>query len=149
MSEYSGSEREFAYQNNNPVKMLNNINNYGPPYSGGAPVPVYPQQTPTPSMIYTRPVGATVVVNQAIPAAPLMIDCNTSSSFSTVCPFCRREIMTNSIQTFNCASCLLCYMSGFFLYCCFQLCRGKEILCCDAEHRCPNCGGTVARYYSC
>ena len=105
-------------------------NNYGQP---GAAVP--PQG------------GPTIVVNQVGPA--ISIQANTSSPFQTTCPYCQSAILTTSVKTFNCATCLLCYCTGICLFCCIQCCRGKDFCCYDAVHSCPNCGKVLAQYVSC
>ena len=88
-----------------------------------------------------------IVVNQVAPGISMIAD--TYLPFETECPFCKKEITTTAIQTFNCGTCCLCYFTGLFLFCCIQLCRGKDICCYDAVHKCPECGKTVAVYNSC
>ena len=147
------------FNNNN----INNINNISP----AQPVPItqgnniYPQQyiqpypQPYPQPIVQpiiQPVGGYVqptpiIVNQAVPTA---IDATrTSRSCNTFCPYCQRTVMSISIQTFNCTTCL-CFVLGcicFFL--CVQAMYGKDYGCYDAIHKCPLCGQTIATYKSC
>ena len=48
----------------------------------------------------------TIVVNQVTPYTRKDYYVNRASSFSTTCQFCQQKIMTKSIQTFNCGTCL-------------------------------------------
>ena len=96
---------------------------------------------------YVKAMPAKVVVNQIQPN--VTITANTSSSFATVCPFSKVGITTIAIKTCNCCTCLLCYCTGLVFFCCVQLCRGKDVCCYDAQHKCPNCGQIVAVYNSC
>jgi len=90
---------------------------------------------------------SSIVVNQVSPGISMVAQ--TYEPFSTICPFCKKKITTYANQNFNCATCFLCYCTGCFLYCCIQICRGKDICCFDAIHECPKCGKTVAVYNSC
>ena len=88
-----------------------------------------------------------IVVNQVSPGISMIA--HTYLPFETECPFCKKEITTDAIQTFNCGTCFLCYSTGFCLFCCIQICREKDICCYDAVHRCPYCRKTIAVYNSC
>ena len=68
------------------------------------------------------------------------------SPVSTTCPFCRTTVTTTVEESFNCCACLLCCYTGILIYVCIQLCNDKSILCCDATHRCPNCGAVIGQY---
>ncbi len=142
MAEFSSAQR---YSVGAPVP----IGASPPPY--GAPYPPQPQPMVVNAGItagVTVPaMGSAIVVNQVAPA--MSVVAHTSSPFATVCPFCKSQITTTAIQTFNCGTCLLCYCTGLCLFCCIQLCRGKDICCYDAIHKCPACGQTVAVYNSC
>ena len=118
---------------------------------GSSPYPPQPQPVNVNSSDSTGVTGprrgASIVVNQMSPGISMIA--YTYMPYETECPFCKKEITTNAIQTFNCGTCCLFYCTGLFLYCCIQICRGKDICCYDAVHKCPNCGKTVAVYESC
>ena len=121
-------------------------------YSSAQPVPVVQGGQPYPPPAVQPVVGqpgytAAIVVNQG--GAGLALPANTSKSYATTCPGCGQSIMTNSIRTFNCCTCLLCYCTGILCFLCIQACRGKDFCCYDAVHSCPNCGRTLASYNSC
>jgi hypothetical protein len=46
-------------------------------------------------------------------------------------------------------SCLAvcCLFLGWMTVC--QMCKGKDLTCCDAEHSCANCGGKIGTYNAC
>ena len=128
------------YQNT-PQQYQNTPNAYGQSY----PAPVVAQ----PVVGYARPsYSAAIIVNQVAPVGAMVV-ANTSSPFACVCPYCRSQIMTNSLQTFNCCTCLMCYCTGLLLFLCIQAVRGKDFCCYDAIHSCPRCGKTIASYNSC
>ena len=128
-------------------------------YTNAAPVPVgdskgnlvpinYGQPQPmTQPVTYVQAVPSAVIVNQGQPM--ITLTANTSSSFATVCPFCKASITTTAIKSFNCCTCLLCYCTGLVFFCCVQLIRGKDVCCYDAQHKCPGCGQIIAVYDSC
>ena len=109
-----------------------------------------PAPAPQPVVVgYDQPVySAQIVVNQRVPVG-IAVVANTSSPFATVCPFCHNNIMTNSLQTFNCCTCLLCCCTSLIIFLCIQAIRGKDFCCYDAIHSCPRCGKTIATYQSC
>ena len=118
--------------------------NYSPQQPG------YPnQQIPYQQQQYGQPVQYAVqpaiVVNQVSPVIVRMPKLGLSP-VSTTCPFCRTTVTTTVEQSFNCCACLLCCYTGFLVYACIQLCNDKSILCCDATHRCPLCGGIIGQY---
>ena len=90
-----------------------------------------------------------IVVNQVTPAVAVITPAVKSTPYLTVCPFCKNQVMTSTIRTFNCCTCLLCYCTGLICFLIIQSCRGKDLSCYDADHRCPNCGQTLGRYESC
>ena len=107
--------------------------------------PPYPQGNVP--VNYSPPVQAAVVVNQVVPVATVIS--HTSSPFATTCQYCKNQITTTAIQTFNCSACLLCCWTGWIFFCCFQLIREKDICCYDAVHKCPICGNTISIYSAC
>ena len=90
-----------------------------------------------------------IIVNQVTPAVTVAIPAMKATPYLTVCPYCRNQVMTSSIQTFNCCTCLLCWCTGLIWFCIIQSIRGKDIGCYDAVHKCPNCGQTIGIYESC
>ena len=131
-------------QNAGPVPVVNGTNNYGGAYPQQMQSP-YPQ--PNVAVAYSQPVQAAIVVNQVAPV--VTVSTNTTSPFRTVCPYCKNSVTTNPILTFNCNACLLCCWTGLLFFVCFQLCRGKEVGCNDANHNCPICGNTISHYTAC
>ena len=89
-----------------------------------------------------------IIINQVSPMFMSSVKLG-GSSVSMAFPFCRYNINTITTSEFNCSSCCMCWMLGFIFYICFQLCRGKGILCENVEHRCPNCGNVIGKYESC
>ena len=134
------SERENA----GPVPVVNGMNNYGTAYPPPMQSP-YPQ--PNIAMAYSQPVPAAIVINQVAPV--ITVTAHTSSPYATTCQFCKNPITTTPITTCNCLACLLCWWTGLIFFCCFQLCRGKDVCCFDATHKCPICGNTVSFYTAC
>ena len=111
------------------------------------------QPVPNTSNIYSRnqnqnnmPGQNAVVINQIAPTG--LLTAPKTAPYSIVCPFCKKNIVTNAVKSFDCISCLLCY---FFCicYCIAQCARGKECCCYNAEHKCPNCGQVVGIYKNC
>jgi hypothetical protein len=89
-----------------------------------------------------------IVTNQIVP-----IVINTSVKFksnpvSLYCPFCKHKITTNTKKKFNTVACCCCIFFSIY-YVCIQACRGKNILCCDVIHKCPNCKLTLGEYNAC
>ena len=94
--------------------------------------------------VYIQPA---IIVNQPSPVVVNLSNVGLSP-FATICPFCRNRITTNVETSWNCCACLLCCYTGLLIYACIQLCNNKSLLCCDATHKCPNCGCTIANYYA-
>ena len=122
-----------------------NYNNAG--YPQMVQQPLVPQVVPDP-IVTVQPVAPpTVIVNQVVPG--ISAYANTSSPYPTICPYCQKQVTTNPLTSCNFVACLACYFGGFLLYCIVQLARGKDICCCNADHRCPICQRTIAIYNPC
>ena len=67
---------------------------------------------------------------------------------SMTCPFCRKVITTKTELKFNFVACFCCLIFNL-LYCCVQICLGKNACCCDIKHKCPECGRILGNYKSC
>lgn len=67
---------------------------------------------------------------------------------SMTCPFCLQAITTKTESKFNCVACFCCLIFTL-LYCCIQICLGKNVCCCDIKHKCPKCGRILGYYKSC
>ena len=67
---------------------------------------------------------------------------------SMTCPFCLKVITTRTESKFNFVACFCCLIFNL-LYCCVQICLGKNACCCDIKHKCPNCGKILGYYKSC
>ena len=64
------------------------------------------------------------------------------------CYYCEQEITTVVELKLNILACVCSVICNLY-YCLFQICRGKEMLCCDFKHRCPKCGRVLGEYKSC
>ena len=120
-------------------------------YPGGQAVPpagVMPMNAQAVPITYST-AQPQIIVNQVTPAVTVAIPAMQATPYLTVCPYCRNQVMTSSIQTFNCCTCLLCWCTGLIWFCIIQSIRGKDIGCYDAVHKCPNCGQTIGIYESC
>ena len=120
-------------------------------YPGGQAVPpagVMPMNAQAVPITYST-AQPQIIVNQVTPAVTVAIPATRATPYLTVCPYCRLQVMTSSIQTFNCCTCLLCWCTGLIWFCIIQSIRGKDIGCYDAVHKCPNCGQTIGVYESC
>ena len=120
-------------------------------YPGGQAVPpagVMPMNAQAVPITYST-AQPQIIVNQVTPAVTVAIPAMQATPYLTVCPYCRLQVMTSSIQTFNCCTCLLCWCTGLIWFCIIQSIRGKDIGCYDAVHKCPNCGQTIGIYESC
>ena len=117
---------------------------YGQP-PNSASMPMNPQVVP---IVIGQP-QPQIIVNQVTPVVAVSAPAPRSTPYLTVCPYCRNQVMTSSIQTFNCCTCLLCYCTGIIWFCIIQAIRDKDIGCYDAVHKCPNCGQTISVYESC
>ena len=108
----------------------------------------YGQPMGGPSM---PPSSQNVVYNQAQPQVVNVISGQTfgTKPVSITCQFCKNPVTTNVEKSCNCCSCLLCCWTGFIFWVCIQCCRNKEINCCDATHKCPQCGQILGNYTSC
>ena len=67
---------------------------------------------------------------------------------SMTCPFCLKVITTKTESKFNFVACFCCLIFNL-LYCCVQICLGKNACCCDIKHKCPECGRVLGYYKSC
>ena len=135
------SNRGMGYSSAQPVPIVQGGQPYPPVAQGGQPYPP-PAVQPIPNQV-----GAAIIVNQG--GGGVAQTANTSKPFAATCPGCGKGIMTNSVRTCNCCTCLLCYCTGIIFFLCIQACRGKDFCCYDAVHSCPECGRTIASYNSC
>ena len=66
-----------------------------------------------------------------------------------ICPFCKIYINTAVNKSVSCCNVLCFVCTSPVLWAAFQLVRGKDLVCLDAKHRCPNCGANVGTYTAC
>ena len=118
------------------------------PPQGVQPMPMGVAAQPVPIVQGVNQVQP-IVVNQVTPAVAVVTPAARSSPYLTICPFCQNQVMTLSTLQFNCCTCCLCWCTGFVCFAIIQACRGKDINCYDAEHKCPMCGKTIGMYNSC
>ena len=71
-----------------------------------------------------------------------------SEPVTMTCPFCKNLITTRTYSTCNYVACC-CFLLFNIFYCCVQICSGKNVLCVDITHTCPNCGRVIGHYNSC
>ena len=93
-----------------------------------------------------------IIANQPLQAPNIIMTGRPSFGkipVSTICQFCRNQMTTAVQSSFNFGAFLLCWFTGFICVICIQCCLGKKVGCCDAVHKCPVCGQTVAIYNSC
>ena len=64
----------------------------------------------------------------------------------TKCPHCFQQVTTNVETSCSCCACCCCIISFFVIYACIQCCKGKDICCQDAVHRCPSCQKDIYYY---
>lgn len=72
-----------------------------------------------------------------------------TSSVLATCPSCRVSSNTNVITSFSIKNTLCCICFDPVIWIIYQLCRGKDLNCCDATHHCSGCGGFIANYQAC
>ena len=147
------SEKRIINQNNNIQNQNYNpqIQQGGIPQQMGIQTIPYGNQPQYGQPVMIQPMqGGAIVVNQATPTVIISRPLNLGTSpVSTTCPFCRNFVATVVEQSFNCGTCCLCWCTGFCFFALFQLCRGKDICCYDAVHKCPRCGKIIGTYDSC
>ena len=94
-------------------------------------VVVYEQQTPA-----TNNQNANQIIFKSTPV-------------SAICPNCGYNGLTRTVTTCSIANCLCCWFTDPICWCCFQLCRGKDLNCNDAVHSCVRCGAVLGSYSAC
>lgn len=104
------------------------------------------QSLSTISENYITETSTQIVTNQI---EPTVISVRFKSNpVSLFCTFCKRPITTKIKRKFNIVACCCCFFFSIY-YVCIQACRGKNILCCDVIHKCPNCGLVLGEYNAC
>ena len=117
-----------------------------PQYSAQPPQAIQPVigQPVTPIAQVPVTQNQPIVVNQVTLQHKFKTDPTTLT-----CPFCKQTIRTNVDTDLNCANCCLCLMTGVIVWACIMCCMDKDLNCCDATHKCPNCGSIVGNYKAC
>ena len=113
--------------------------------------PGYGQPAGGPPPMGQQPMPQPIVVNQATPQVVNVVGAQTFGTVpvSITCQFCKNPVTTTVEKSCSCGACCLCMMTGFIFYACIQCCRGKEICCCDAVHKCPSCQQQLGAYQAC
>ncbi len=113
--------------------------------------PGYGQPAGVPPPMGQPPMGQPIIVNQATPQVVNVVGAQTFKTVpvSMTCQFCKNPVTTTVEKSCSCGACCLCIMTGFIFYACIQCCRGKEICCCDAVHKCPSCQQQLGAYQAC
>lgn len=144
------NNNNYNNQNYNPGPNYNNNQGYnpGPNYNNnqGYNPPNYSS-----NVVSTTPI---IVNNQTSPRDNTTVVVNNAGKYKTssivaTCPTCRTTGPTSVTTSFSCSNycCYLCFDP--IIYVIYQLVRGKDIICCDATHNCPNCGAYIASYSAC
>ena len=155
-----------------PVEINNNIKPGQPPIEinnniqQGQTQQIYNQQQPQviyqpPGQIVYQPVAQPLYGQNIVVAQPqhllqggIVINQNQPlfaqqiflvNPVNMICPFCKQQINTLVETHFNCGACCICCLLGVF-YFLMQAVRGKDLMCNDATHRCPNCNNVVGQY---
>jgi hypothetical protein len=119
---------------NNPQ---NNQHNYQPP-----------QQQSQPIITQTQPI---IVHNQIVKPnelAGMQATLKSSPQFVS-CPFCHHQGLTNTRTSCSVLNCLCCICATPLCWLLFQVIRGKDINCKDADHFCVRCGNKLSSYSAC
>ena len=101
-----------------------------------------------------------IIINQHMPT----ITAFTLEPAQLKCPFCKREIISEVVESFNCCTCLLVFFAIIFCAIPLLICSGlfNSVncnlcnadyncgcgCCCDATHLCPKCKRIVGIYDS-
>ena len=115
----------------------------------------YPQQPGVQvQQVYAQPLlvplnSNQVLFNQACPTGTNTTIIYKRTPINMICPYCRKEIKTVVVDRFNGASCIFCLATAFCIFAFLQISRGKDLLCCDSRHKCPNCGNFLGAYIAC
>jgi hypothetical protein len=70
------------------------------------------------------------------------------SNFVT-CPYCKNQAITRTEKKCSTANAICCVFTLLLPWALFQVCRGKDLNCYDANHFCTRCGNTLANYHAC
>ena len=128
-----------------------------PPYQGppGQPQPMYQGPPPGQPPYQGPPPGqpTPVVINQTTPLVVNTVvfspDMFKLSPVNITCPFCRQMVTTRVQTSCSCCACCFCLFTTFLCYCIVQCIRGKNLICQNAVHSCPNCKQVIGRYEAC
>ena len=92
----------------------------------------------------------TVMVGVAVPVANNQNQIIFKSTpVFVICPNCGYNGLTRTETTCSIVNCLCCFFTDPICWCCFQLCRGKDLNCNDAVHYCPRCHVVLGNYSAC
>ena len=92
----------------------------------------------------------TVMVGVAVPVANNQNQIIFKSTpVFVICPNCGYNGLTRTVTTYSISNCLCCFFTDPICWCCFQLCRGKDLNCNDAVHCCPRCSAVLGNYSAC
>jgi hypothetical protein len=116
------------------------------------PTQVAPQSQPLVQDSF-QPISTTVIqpviaVNQVVPSVNLEGVLRSKPAF-IVCPYCRMGGITRVDTQFSKLNCCCCFCAGLGSWIIFQICRGKDINCTDANHFCVSCGAKLYAYQAC
>ena len=79
------------------------------------------------------------IITASLRSVPVMV----------TCPSCGYSGLTRTQTSFNIANCACCWLTDPICWCCFQLCRGKDLSCNDANHFCAKCNSVLGSYTAC
>ncbi len=90
--------------------------------------------------------------NQTVPSTQdisnLQAALKSEPNFVT-CPYCKNQAITRTERNCSTGNILCCACFLLVPWLCFQLCRGKDCNCYDADHFCTRCGNNLAHYKAC
>ena len=72
-----------------------------------------------------------------------------SSAQYVNCPYCYHQGLTRTETACSCCSVMCCVVFAAVPWLLFQVCRGKDINCLDANHYCQKCNNSLASYRAC
>ena len=122
---------------------------YPPQGQPVSPQQQYPQAMPVPVGQPISPVAQPQQQSQQ--QAILINQISVQQQFKSnptiiTCPFCKNTVSTIVENNFNAGSCILCLFTGILCWVIILSCMGKDLTCCDATHKCPNCGSILGKY---
>ena len=109
----------------------------------------YVVSQPVVQPVYTPVAQPIIVQNQQVMPSTNLDGVLRSNPAFIVCPYCRQGGVTRAESSCSFLNCCCCFCTGLVPWLVFQICRGKDINCCDATHFCTQCGNKLYTYQAC